>query len=117
MNKKLALILMVGMAFFSYTKTREYMAAKQAQTVQGISQEQAADASKDYLIRCASCHNSDGTGSVGTETIIAGKTKEEVVQSLMAYKNDENKNEIMHNLMQNTSEEEINELANEISGF
>jgi cytochrome c553 len=71
--------------------------------------------SMDYLVKCAPCHNNDGSGPVGA--VIAGMSKEELVQKLQSYKDGEQHNGLMDELMRRISYEEINKLAEEISNF
>lgn len=80
-----------------------------------VAQSKRSRLSKEYILKCAPCHNRDGYGPIGAS--IAGMSKDELIKTLMAYKMGERKNTLMENLMKNIHDDEINRLADEISGF
>ena len=71
--------------------------------------------SKLYLINCAPCHFKDGKGEIAPQ--IAGKSKEEILNKLRAFKENTIPNTLMHGLLINLKESDLETLASEISGF
>ena len=110
MDKRIALLLLVVTAMFSYAKTREYVNRTPAVESPTEIATQATE-HVGYLTKCAPCHS----GSEPQAPLIVGKTKEELIESLSAYKTGENRTEPMHSLLQDIDEEKINDLAGEIA--
>ena len=71
--------------------------------------------SKLYLVNCAPCHFKDGKGEIAPH--IAGKSKEEILSKLRAYKENKIPNTLMHGLLINLKESDLQNLASEISEF
>lgn len=71
--------------------------------------------SKLYLVNCAPCHFKDGKGEIAPT--IAGKSKEEILSKLRAYKENKIPNTLMHGLLINLKESDLQNLASEISEF
>jgi cytochrome c553 len=137
MNKTVIIIVLVAVVVIGYLLVNEFsggetvqpapapQAAVQEPNVQQAeeeqisreieSQSQSALLSKEYRVKCAPCHNRDGSGPVGA--VIKGMSKEALVESLTAYKNGTKENTLMAGLMKNVSDEEIERLSEEISRF
>ncbi len=140
MSKKIIIaVVIVAVIGFIYLISQEFKsapvpvaveqqmepAAEPEQTVQEAEEEQivkelkkqsaGVSASKNYILKCAPCHNKDGSGPVGS--VIKGMPKDEIVAKLRAYKYGQEHNGLMDGLMKNVSDDEINSLAEEISNF
>ncbi len=140
MNKKTVIITLVAVLVVGYLLFQEFgggnevVTAPQSAVVdvpavpviveeaeeEQITRELAAQSkrgelSKDYIVKCAPCHNRDGSGPVGAP--IAWMSKDELVKALREYKTGERKNSLMENLMKNVSDNDIDRLAEEIAAF
>jgi cytochrome c553 len=122
-TKFIIAIAALAAAAFAFLLVQEFSAipvsveeAEEEQISREIAeQSKAISISKQYLVKCAPCHNRDGSGPVGA--IIRGMDKDELVTALKAYKYGGKGNSFMEEFMKKISDEEINLLAEEIANF
>lgn len=71
--------------------------------------------SKNFILKCSSCHNDYANGIIGPSLI--HKNKDEIFNMISSYKQNTKSNVLMRDLVKHMDDEEILSLANEIHQF
>jgi hypothetical protein len=71
--------------------------------------------SKDYIIKCAPCHNNYANGIIGPSLL--GKSKKFIYGKIMDFKSGRKKNVLMKELVEQISDKKLEKLAGEIAIF
>lgn len=71
--------------------------------------------SKEYIIKCSSCHDDYANGVIGPSLL--GKSKDFIYKRILAFKTGERKNVLMKELVSQIDNKTLENLAQEIANF
>jgi len=71
--------------------------------------------SKDYIIRCAACHDDYANGIIGPSLL--DKDKDFIYQRILDFKTGKRKNVLMRELVSQISDKKLEDMAQEIANF